>query len=198
MTGSRAVLWGRVAEHAAAAGRRPDHHCAGATVPTDSRDSSSRELAPMTSMRSTLRSIRLSSAPRDTRRTPRPSGHPLGVDLADRLLARLSESGSTEASSIAVLVEVIEASGAVVVANAGHDPGFDLGVWSDDLEAIGGNRLLVEVRRSLVPGPSSRSCRALPPPHRTFRAGHVLEPVMCCWSKTLKVSGTRASHLKAS
>jgi anti-anti-sigma factor len=177
---SRAVLWGRVAEHTAAAGRRPDHGCAGATVPTDSRDSSSRELAPMTSMRSTLRSIRLSSAPRDTRRTPRPSGHPLGVDLADRLLARLSESGSTEASSIAVLVEAIEASGAVVVANAGHDPGFDLGAWSDDLEAIGGNPLLVEVRRSLVPGAVEQVLYGLAatPPHVSgwscTRAGDVL------------------------
>ena len=91
-------------------------------------------------------------APWDTRHTPRPGGRPLGADVVDRLLARLSASGHTEASSIAVLLEAIEASGSVAVVNTERDPGFDLGVWSDDLEAIGGNPLLVEVKRSLVPG----------------------------------------------
>jgi hypothetical protein len=90
-------------------------------------------------------------APWDTSRAPRPGGRPLGTDTVDRLLARLSSSGYTEVSSIAVLVEAIEASGSVAVVNAGGDAGFDLGVWSDDLEAIGGNPLLVEVKRSLVP-----------------------------------------------
>lgn len=90
--------------------------------------------------------------PGDARRTPGPAGRPLGADVVDQLLARLSVSGLTEASSIAVLVEAIEASGSVAVVNTEHDPGFDLGVWSDDLEAIGGNPLLVEVKRSLVPG----------------------------------------------
>jgi hypothetical protein len=70
--------------------------------------------------------------------------------VVDRLLARLSAWGHTEVSSIAVLAEAIEASGSVVV-NTG-DPGFDLGVWSDDLEAIGGNPVVLEVKRSLVPG----------------------------------------------
>ncbi len=72
--------------------------------------------------------------------------------MVNRLLARLSALGHTEASSIAVLVEAIEASGSIAVVNTERDPGFDLGVWSDDLEAIGGNPLLVEVKRSVVPG----------------------------------------------
>jgi hypothetical protein len=91
-------------------------------------------------------------APREARRTPRPGGRPLGAEVVNRLMARLSTSDHTEVSSIAVLVEAIEASGGIAVVNTERDPGFDLGVWSDDLEAIGGNPLLVEVKRSLMPG----------------------------------------------
>jgi hypothetical protein len=116
-------------------------------------------------------------APRDTRRTPRPGGRPLGANLVDRLLARLSASGPTEASSVAVLVEAIEASGSIAVVNTEGDRGFDLGVWSDDLEAIGGNPLLVEVKRSLVPGAVDQVLHSLAD-HPSARLGLVvyLEP----------------------
>lgn len=87
----------------------------------------------------------------------------------------MSASG-TEASSIAVLIEAIEASGSIAVANTG-DPGFDLGVWSDDLEAIGGNPLLVEVKRSLMPGAVEQVLHGLAD-HPSARLGLVvyLEP----------------------
>jgi hypothetical protein len=115
-------------------------------------------------------------APWDARRIPGPGGRPLGTDVVNRLLARLSASGRAEVSSIAVLVEAIEASGSVAVVNTG-DPGFDLGVWSDDLEAIGGNPLLVEVKRSLVPGAVEQVLHSLAD-HPSARLGLVvyLEP----------------------
>jgi len=92
-------------------------------------------------------------APWSTRNTPRPPGHPPRTDVAERLLGRLSASASVvESSAIAVLVEAIEANGGVAVVNTEREARFDLGVWSDDLEAIGGNPLLVEMKRSLVPG----------------------------------------------
>jgi hypothetical protein len=83
---------------------------------------------------------------------PRATGRPLGHADTDRLLSRLREPGLTERSAIAILLEAIEASGGVGVVNAGGASDFDLGVWSDDLDAIGGNPLVIEVRRSLRPG----------------------------------------------
>jgi len=97
--------------------------------------------------------------------------------VVNRMLARRSASGHTEASSIAILVEAIEASGSIAVVNTERDPGFDLGVWSDDLEAIGGNPLLVEVKRSLVPGAIDQVLHGLAA-HPSTRLGLVvyLEP----------------------
>lgn len=88
---------------------------------------------------------------RGERRTPRPAGRPLGPGITDQLLHRLSAAGCTQAAAVEVLAEAIEATGSIVVGNDGRR-GFDLGVWSDDLEAIAGNPLLVKVERSLAPG----------------------------------------------
>jgi hypothetical protein len=90
-------------------------------------------------------------APQGTRPTSRPTGRPLAPDVVARLLDRLN-AASTEQASAAILREAIEESGGVAAASTERDAGFDLGVWSDDLEAIGGNPLLVEVKRALVPG----------------------------------------------
>jgi hypothetical protein len=91
----------------------------------------------------------------------RPTARPLGHAVVNGLLNRLSAFGRTEESSIAVLLEAIEASGGVGVVNANRDTGFDLGVWSDDLEAIGGNPLLVEMKRSLTTGAVDQVLRTL-------------------------------------
>ena len=102
------------------------------------------------------------AAARDRRGSvPRPTGRPLGQDRAQQLLTRLSlaERGQIERSSVDILLEAIEASRGVGVVNA--EPGFDLGVWSDDLDAIGGNPLLVEIKRSLTPGAVDQVLRAL-------------------------------------
>lgn len=109
---------------------------------------------------------------RDNRRAPGLGGRPLGPSVVDVLLARLSASDNSEASSIRVLIEAIEASGGVAAANTG-DAGFDLGVWSDDLEAIGGNPLLVAVKRSLVPGAVEQVLRSLAD-HPSARLGLVV------------------------
>jgi hypothetical protein len=92
---------------------------------------------------------------------PKPTGQALGRDRANQLLATLDLSGEhpTERSYVDVLLEAVEASRGVGAVSA--DPGFDLGVWSDDLDAIGGNPLLVEIKRSLTPGAVDQVLRAL-------------------------------------
>jgi hypothetical protein len=97
----------------------------------------------------------------DRRSVPRPTGRPLGRDRTNQLLATLELTGEypTEQSAIAVILEAIEASRGVGVVSA--DSSFDLGVWSDDLDAIGGNPLLVEIKRSLTRGAVDQVLRAL-------------------------------------
>jgi hypothetical protein len=80
----------------------------------------------------------------------RPTGQPLGA-LADSLLDRaaLLRTNGTQQPGLALealVVEAIEASGAVAVHAAGRDRGFDLGVWSDDLDSIASNPILVELK----------------------------------------------------
>ncbi len=112
-------------------------------------------------------------APQDTRRAPSPSNRPLGADIADQVLYRLSAHGCADASRIEGLAEAIEASGGIAAVNDGPGRGFDLGVWSDDLEAIGGNPLLVKVTRSLAPGIIDQA-RADLADHPTARLGLVV------------------------
>jgi hypothetical protein len=99
--------------------------------------------------------------PTDRRRALPPIGRPLGSDYARRILEFLSSSAVDEQSTIALLVEAIEASGGVAVVSADRDVGFDIGVWSDDLASIGGNPLLVEVKRTLMPGAVDQALRSL-------------------------------------
>jgi hypothetical protein len=101
---------------------------------------------------------------------PRATGRPLGREEADRLLSRLRQPGLTEQSAITILLEAIEASGGVGVLNADGATGFDLGIWSDDLDAIGGNPLLIDLRRSLRPGAVEQVLQALYA-HPTARLG---------------------------
>jgi hypothetical protein len=73
-------------------------------------------------------------------------GRPIG-DYADELLHKVRERGASEADLEAAVGMAIERSGAVVSAAAEPDKGFDLGVWADDLDAIGANPILVEVKK---------------------------------------------------
>jgi hypothetical protein len=84
-----------------------------------------------------------------SQRPPRPSGRPLGAH-ADRLLDRAwSLSDQPEQGAQALLEEAIELSGAAAVKSALPDQGFDLGVWADDLDAVAGNPLLIEVKNRI-------------------------------------------------
>jgi hypothetical protein len=79
-------------------------------------------------------------------RAPRSSvGRPLG-SYADRLLEEARDQGFEHRAVEALLVQAVEASGAVASGGIGPRQAFDIGVWSDDLDAIAGNPLLVEVR----------------------------------------------------
>ena len=61
---------------------------------------------------------------------------------------------SSESEQVGLLTRAIEASGALASVS---DRGFDIGVWSDDLDAIGANPLLVILRRE-VDEPGVRQC----------------------------------------
>ena len=81
------------------------------------------------------------------------AGKALGA-RADELLERarlLVGTGSKSAGHAAVdlLVEAIEGSGAIAVREPAGDRLFDVGVWSDDLDVIAANPLLIDVRSSL-------------------------------------------------
>jgi hypothetical protein len=82
------------------------------------------------------------------------TGRALGSH-ADQLLERastilaLTDPAAVGQQALAVLVEALEHSGAVVVDRGRADRGFDLGVWSDDLDAIAANPLLIELKRFL-------------------------------------------------
>lgn len=81
-------------------------------------------------------------------RSALPTGRPLG-GYAEELLDQLADVSSlSEAEALGVLTQALEMSGAVPAQNPAA-LGIDLGVWSDDLDAIGANPLLIEVKRSL-------------------------------------------------
>ncbi|MCX5000889.1 hypothetical protein [Streptomyces longwoodensis] len=78
-------------------------------------------------------------------------GHPLGDARVDELLALLKKGGWRERSVVEVLKTALEEAGTVTVERPVQDTGrrIDLGVWSDDLDAIALNPLLIEVKRTL-------------------------------------------------
>lgn len=87
---------------------------------------------------------------RSLRVTPA-TGHALG-SRADQLLTQLSTTASlTERAALDVLTQALEDSGAVAVLSPEGDRRFDLGVWSDDLDAIAANPLLIELKRTPSP-----------------------------------------------
>lgn len=77
-------------------------------------------------------------------------GKALGARV-DELLERASllvgvSSKSAGQAAVDLLVEAIESSGAIAVREPGGDRLFDVGVWSDDLDVIAANPLLIDVR----------------------------------------------------
>jgi hypothetical protein len=95
-----------------------------------------------------LENIHRSWPPRTTKLPTSSAGRPLGA-YADTLLAAADGLRGTRGPAHAIeelVVRAIEASGAVAVPST-RDEGFDIGVWADDLDAIAGNPLLIEIKR---------------------------------------------------
>lgn len=86
-----------------------------------------------------------------SRSSPRATGHALAEDAGRRLLDRARLKTLNERDALEVLLEAINGTGAVAVETMNRDEGWDIGVWADDLTSIGGNPLVVEVKRRLVP-----------------------------------------------
>jgi hypothetical protein len=105
---------------------------------------------------------------------PRPSERALGATAGAELIDRLGRLSRDARSVVSILVEAIEGSGAIAAVNLDPDQGFDLGVWSDDLAAIGGNPLVVEVKRALTPEATSQALHALAE-HPTARLALVVQ-----------------------
>lgn len=79
------------------------------------------------------------------------TGHALGPRV-DQLLGQLSTTASlTEQAALDLLTQALEDSGAVAVQSPEGDRRFDIGVWSDDLDAIAANPLLIELKRRFSP-----------------------------------------------
>ena len=92
---------------------------------------------------------------------PSATGRSLGSRV-DELLARLESPGMwTERSAVAVLEDALEHSGVIAAEGREGDARHDLGVWSDDLDAIGGNPLLIEVKKTLDRGALDQASRWL-------------------------------------
>jgi hypothetical protein len=81
----------------------------------------------------------------------KPVGQPLGPARAKSILRQLEAETPSEVQVRDVLVEAISGTGAITIEGRDSDGGRDIGVWSDDLAAIGGNPLVIEIKRQLVP-----------------------------------------------
>lgn len=78
-------------------------------------------------------------------------GYPLG-NRVDKYLRKLQERTSSlrELELRKLVVEILKESGISTVLQGNvHDPGADLAVWSNDLDAIVGNPLLIEVKSGI-------------------------------------------------
>jgi hypothetical protein len=84
-------------------------------------------------------------------RVQQKEGHLLG-DLADKYLVKLKEKGDSlrgrELENI--VAEILRASGvSTITQSEERDMGIDIAVWSDDLQSIVGNPLLIEVKSDI-------------------------------------------------
>ncbi len=102
------------------------------------------------------------SAPVRAERSRLSSAAPLGA-YADQLLQEARTLADAPDTAFEELVaRAIEASGVVAVPTSrGRDGGFDIGVWSDDLDAIGGNPLLIQLKRHVSDNSVRQSLSAL-------------------------------------
>lgn len=76
------------------------------------------------------------------------TGRPLG-SYADQLLEYIRTTRLDERELQAIIVKAIEGTGAIASLAGPADRGFDIGVWAEDLDAIAGNPLLIELKRRI-------------------------------------------------
>jgi len=79
-----------------------------------------------------------------------PPSHTLGRPLgpyADQLLEYVRTNSLDKRDFGQVVAQAIERTGAIASLAGPTDRGFDIGVWAEDLDAIAGNPLLIELKR---------------------------------------------------
>ena len=89
------------------------------------------------------------------------SARPLGGYASALLEEAKRLETAPDADFLELVVRALESGNAVAVTTAGLDRGFDIGVWSDDLDAIGANPLLLEQKRDIAPSTFRTSLNAL-------------------------------------
>jgi hypothetical protein len=80
---------------------------------------------------------------------PAATGRSLGARAYELLARMYAAEPINEVDAIALLKEALEDSGVIAAEGTDSTNRFDLGIWSDDLDAIAANPLLIEVKRKL-------------------------------------------------
>jgi len=89
---------------------------------------------------------RLAKAAPRPRKVKKEEGYPLGEE-ADRFLSEIRNKRMTEAELEKLVAKILRAAGAeAVIESHQREGGTDLAIWSDALQPIGGNPILVEVK----------------------------------------------------
>lgn len=125
--------------------------------------------------------------PKRPRRPTSNNSQPIERYLAEELLGNLTQTSSAKAVED-VVVSAIQASGIdVIVRGEWTTPGtsFDLGIWSDDLDASVGNPLLIEVRTTLRDREEALQARS--------QAQHALEAANARTALVLYLEGPKRS-----
>ena len=113
----------------------------------------------MTALVETLDALRSKAPSRSLAERPQPSGQAIG-DYAYELLREVDELPD-ERQAIDIVVRALRRSGVIAVTVQSSDLGGDIGAWSDDLDAIGGNPMVIEVKRRVTTDTYSQVSRYL-------------------------------------
>lgn len=88
-------------------------------------------------------------SPSTRRKRKKKEETPLGEE-SNRFLAAIQSGNLTGSELECVVAEVLRAAGAEVVIESRHgDNGVDIAIWSDAIQSIAGNPVLVEVKKSI-------------------------------------------------
>lgn len=70
---------------------------------------------------------------------------------ADEMILRLTKSTISPVDFEKIMADAIKSTGVIAAEGEDEDEGFDLGIWSDELESIGANPLVVSFKMSSQP-----------------------------------------------